>query len=181
MSVIIFLAVSSDGFIAAEDNNLEWFPTAEPAEGQDTGFDDLLARSSCLLMGRGTYDAVRKSGFWPYELPIFVATHRPLDEDHPDNVQAISGTLKEMLAALSEDDTLPAGDIYLDGPELIAEAIKKGLVDQATLTCVPAVLGKGKPMPELNDGPRQSQETSRKSIRLDDGSSLEQITFALVR
>lgn len=181
MRVRIYLAVSSDGFIAAEDDNLDWFPTAEPVEGEDTGFDDLLARCSCLLMGRGTYNAVRESGFWPYELPVFIATHRPLDEDHPDNVQAISGTIEEMLAALSEDDALPAGDIYLDGPALIAKAIEKGLVDQATLTYVPAVLAKGKPMPGLNSGPRQSQETGRKSIRLDDGSSLEQLTFTLIR
>jgi dihydrofolate reductase len=58
------IAVSLDGKIARPDGSVDDWLADYPAE--DFGIDAFLAGVDAILMGRGTYEAVRGLGDWPY-------------------------------------------------------------------------------------------------------------------
>lgn len=139
--VSVFIACSLDGFIAGRDNDLSWLPA--PEGGEDFGYRALLARTSAVLMGRGTYDVAAGFAEWPYaELPVFVASRRALDPVAP-TVHQISGTASELLAAVRR---YTDGGIYLDGGKLIRSFLDEDLVDDLTVTIVAVILGAGLPL-----------------------------------
>lgn len=145
MAVRVFIASSLDGFIAGEDDDLSWLGDPDgPAEPVDHGYDAFFAEIGALLMGRGTYDVVEGFDKWPYEdRPVLVATHRPL-EPKVDTVRAVRGDVEELLVQAQE----AAGDrdVYLDGGNLIRQALDAGRVDELTVSFIPVVLGRGIPL-----------------------------------
>ena len=150
--VRVFLASSLDGFIAGPDDDLSWLPTDEElinstdADPDGLEYDEFIAGVGALLMGRRTYDVVR--GFdvpWPYgDRPVLVATHRPLDDDPPSTVSAVSGAIEALIAQAK--DLAGSLDVYLDGGTLIRQAAEAGLIDDLTITLAPIALGSGHPL-----------------------------------
>ncbi len=57
------IAVSLDGRIARPDGATDWLMDQAPPE--EFGVDAFMAGVDAILMGRGTYDAVRAMGEWP--------------------------------------------------------------------------------------------------------------------
>jgi dihydrofolate reductase len=150
--VRVFIACSLDGFIAGEGNDLSWLmgpgsAVPPPPEGQpadDHGYGAFIAQIGALLMGRGTYDVVCGFEAWPYgELPVLVATTRTLQPAVPQ-VRAVSGSIEAMLAEARA--TAGAKDVYLDGGDLIRQALDADLVDELTVSMLPVVLGAGHPL-----------------------------------
>ena len=137
----VFIACSLDGFIAGVDDDLSWLP---PAGDDDHGYAAFMADVGALLMGRGTYDVVTGFDAWPYgERPVLVATTRPL-LPAVTAVRAVQGPI----AALVAEARVAAGegDVYLDGGELIRQALDADLIDELTVTVVPVILGAGHPL-----------------------------------
>ncbi len=54
--VILFIATSLDGFIAKEDDNLQWLYDVE-GEG-DNGYTEMYQSIDTIIMGKRTYDYV---------------------------------------------------------------------------------------------------------------------------
>lgn len=134
----VFIASSLDGFIAGPDDELDWldFPDVE-----DT-FTPFFADVGAILMGRRTYDVVSGFDEWQYgETPVLVATSRPMPDIQP-TVRGVTGTIGEMVAEAKR----VAGDrdVYLDGGELVRQALDAELVEEMTVTMVPVVLGAGR-------------------------------------
>lgn len=141
--VRIFLATSLDGFIAGTNDDLAWLP--DPLEGDgDFGYAAHMEHIGCLLFGRRTYDIVQSLGGGSYPpIPMLVATRRPLEAARPE-VRPVAGSIDELIAAARE--AAGGKDVYLDGGDLIRQAMDAGLVDQATISVVPVVLGTGIPL-----------------------------------
>ena len=72
MKVRVFIACSSDGFIAGPNDELDWLEGPDGA-AEDT-FTPFFKGISAMLMRRRTYDIVSNSeGDWPYgDTPIIV-------------------------------------------------------------------------------------------------------------
>ena len=88
--VIYMFAMTLDGFIAREDGGFDWLDNHPPDADYD--FDAFLASVTGIVIGRGTYDAVRRDGRWDYaKWPCVVATNRQVD-DLPPNAEAMAGT-----------------------------------------------------------------------------------------
>ncbi len=143
----VFIASSLDGFMAGEGDDLSWLPEGTEEEPlEDHGYDAFMADVGALLMGRRTYDTVR--GFevdWPYgDRPVLVATRRALDADPPASVRALSGSIEVLVAQALE--TAAGKDVYVDGGEIIRQALDAGLIDELIVTLVPVVLGRGVPL-----------------------------------
>lgn len=139
--VRVFIASSLDGFIAGEGDDLSWLPAADPG-GSDHGYGAFMAQVGALLMGRRTFDVVAGfEGPWPYGAkPVLVATQRPLTTAEPA-VRAVAGPI----ASLVQQAKLAAGegDVYLDGGDLIRQALDAGLIDELVVTLIPQLLGRG--------------------------------------
>ena len=138
--VRVFIACSLDGFIAGEGDDLSWLPDSP----EDHGYDALMADVGALLIGRATFDVA--SGFdpWPYgDRPVLVATTRSIVVPVP-TVREVSGPIAGLV---SEALHAAAGrDVYLDGGNLIRQALDADLIDELTVTFIPVVLGAGHPL-----------------------------------
>ncbi len=149
--VRVYMACSLDGFVAGPDHDLAWLhappPEGSPPVEDSTAlqFGDFMGQVGAMLMGRNTHDTVAAMGVeWPYgDVPVLVPTHRALTPAAP-TVRAVSGDIADIVAdakAAAGD-----GDVYLDGGDLVRQALDAGLVDELCLTLVPILLAEGIPL-----------------------------------
>ncbi len=145
--VQVFCAVSLDGYIAGNNDDLSWLDGAEGNEADDpdtVNFPGFMENIGAMLMGRRTYDIVMGFGEWPYgETPVLVATSRALNNP-PPGVSACSGEIRQLCRQAAEI----AGNrnVYLDGGGLITQALDADCIDELILSVVPTLLGKGIPL-----------------------------------
>lgn len=150
--VRVYIATSLDGFIAGPEDDLSWLmgpDAANPGGETDAGaltYDAFFADVGAVLMGRGTFDVVQRLGEGAHygERPVLVATHRELGEEVADTIRAVSGPISDLIVlAKSAAD---GKDVYIDGGNLIRQAIEADLVDELTITLAPIALGRGQPL-----------------------------------
>ncbi len=154
MAKLIYSAIISlDGYVADEDGNFDW---AEPDEEVHTFINDLERPVGTHLYGRRMYEVM---GAW--ETAHTLADQPPFIRDFADLWQAAhkivySKTLETVSSARTRIErnfdpeavrqmkALAGGDITVGGPDLAAQAIKAGLVDECHLFVAPIVVGGGK-------------------------------------
>jgi dihydrofolate reductase len=137
------IAASLDGKIARPDGSFDDWRAAEyPAE--DFGFDAFFAGVDANLMGRATYEAVRRHGDWPYPgKPTTVVTTRPLP-DPPPAVEAWSGDMAGVAAELEDRGHRR---VWIEGGgRVIRSMIAIGKLDVLELALIPTILGEGVPL-----------------------------------
>lgn len=137
-------------------------PTGE-ATGEDKEWlDTAMSGLGAVVAGRWTYEAAEHwGGSNPWDVPLFVVTHRP--EEQPDPAQGFTfvGDLESGL----EQAHRAAGDkvVHLmGGADLIRQALAQGKVDELSLIVAPVVLGEGK---RLFEGFRQSLDLQQLGVR----------------
>ncbi|HTE71341.1 MAG TPA: dihydrofolate reductase family protein [Actinomycetes bacterium] len=153
MAKLIYSAITSlDGYIADEDGNFDW---AAPDEEVHRFVNDLERPVGTYLYGRRMYEVMVA-----WETAHTLADQRPVMQDFAQLWQAAdkmvySKSLETPSSARTriEPDFDPAAvrqlktqaerDISVGGPELAAQAIKAGLVDEFHLFLVPIVVGGG--------------------------------------
>lgn len=145
--VRVYMACSLDGFIAGPDHDLEWLhrdhsaPGDLPADDDALRFEPFLKQIGAMLMGRATYDAVQAMGVWPYgEIPVLVATNRPFAPTRA-TVRSVCGPVVHLVDEARR--AAGAKDVYLDGGDLVQQALNASLVDELTVTFVPLILAGG--------------------------------------
>jgi dihydrofolate reductase len=153
MAKLIYSAIMSlDGYIADEDGNFDW---AAPDEEVHTFVNDLERPVGTYLYGRRMYEVMVA-----WETAHTFADQRPVMQDFAKIWQAADKVVySRTLAAVSsartriERDFDPeavrqlkasAGrDLTVGGPDLAAQAIRAGLVDEYHLFLTPFVVGGG--------------------------------------
>lgn len=137
------IAASLDGKIARPDGTVEdWLAADFPAE--DFGFDAFLASVDAILVGRATYDVLRRCGDWPYPgKPAVVMTTRPL-RDPPRDVEARSGDVAAVAAELEGRGRRRVW--IVGGGEVIRSMIAAGKFDVLEMALIPTILGEGVPL-----------------------------------
>jgi dihydrofolate reductase len=138
------IAVSLDGKIARPDGSVDdWLAADYPAE--DFGFDAFLAGVDAILMGRGTYDAVRRFGDWPHsDKPTVVLTTRPLEDPPPAGVEARSG---DVAAVAAELEARGYRRVWIEGGgQVVRSMIAIGRIDVLEMAVIPIILGDGIPL-----------------------------------
>jgi dihydrofolate reductase len=149
MKVVYHVAASLDGYIATNDHQLDWLfelgaPDPDP-------LPEFMAEVGAVVMGRNTLDWITRAltqepePTWPYSMPTFVATSRPLEPLPGADVQAVSGAVEEWMPAVAK----VAADrlIWLvGGGNLAAAMAERGLLHQMRVTLVPVCLGEGIPL-----------------------------------
>lgn len=139
--ISVFIAHSLDGYIATDDDSLDWLMTAG-AEEEDYGFTSFLADVDVVAMGRGTYEFIKDFPELPYGgRPVHVFTSR--DPGPRSGFEFYQRTPSE---AVARWEAQGVGKVYVDGGVLISQFLAAGLVDELTLTTVPLLLGSGKPL-----------------------------------
>ena len=153
MANLIYSAITSlDGYVADEDGNFDW---GAPDEEVHAFVNDLERPVGTYLYGRRMYEVMV---YW--ETAHTLADQPPVVRDFAEIWQATdkivySRTLEKVLsartrierefdpAAIRKMKGLAARDITVGGPDLAAQAIKAGLVDEFHMFVTPIVVGGG--------------------------------------
>jgi dihydrofolate reductase len=154
MAKLIYSAITSlDGYVADAAGNFDW---AEPDAEVHRFVNDLERTVGTYLYGRRMYEVMV---FW--ETAKTLANQPPMAQDYAEIWQTANkivysktlGTVSSARTRIERDFDAEAvremkarseTDISVGGPELAAQAIQAGLVDEFHLFITPVVVGGGK-------------------------------------
>jgi dihydrofolate reductase len=146
--LVLYIATSLDGYIATEDDSLEWLFKTE-GEG-DNGYSEFYNTVDTILIGRRTYDWVmeKEEGKFPYKNKKCYVFSRS-EKGKNENVEFINQDVVEFTNKIKR---LEGGNIWLvGGGNLLNSFIKERLVDEFIITISPTLIGRGIPLFNKND------------------------------
>jgi dihydrofolate reductase len=145
-----YTATSLDGFIATEDDALDWlFPLGDPSTSSYPAF---VAEVGALAMGSTTFEWIVRHGEqaeagspWPYAQPTWVFTRRRLPPPAGTDVRFVAGDVRPVHAAMRE--AAGAKNLWIvGGGDLAGQFFDAGLLDELIVQVGSATLGRGKPL-----------------------------------
>jgi dihydrofolate reductase len=142
--IVGYIAASLDGFIADENNSLDWLFRYD---GMDLGEHDyrIFVKSiRTIVMGRGTYEFIAKDPSpWAYEEQrVIVVTSRPID--NPKGSFEIRANVDDLIAELR---ALDDGDVWMMGGGMLQMTfMERGALDEIEIYVIPELLGGGRPL-----------------------------------
>lgn len=150
MKTIYYTASSLDGYIADQENSLDWlFQFGDP---EDSSYPEFIKSIGAVAMGSTTYEWVlphlpKDAGGrtqWVYEQPTWVFSTRSLPKLETGEIYFVEGDVKpiyeEMAAAAKGKDLWIAG-----GGDLVGQFYDQGLLDEIIVTIASVTLAKGAP------------------------------------
>jgi uncharacterized protein YecE (DUF72 family)/dihydrofolate reductase len=149
-----FTATSIDGFIADEDNSLDWLFQAHQ-EHDEGGWEAFIAAIGAMAMGATTYEwavehdkLLENPDKWHEyygDIPCWVFTHRELPAIPNADIRFVRGGVRPVH---DEMTGVAAGkNIWLvGGGELVGAFADEGLLDEIQLHVAPVMLGAGAPL-----------------------------------
>jgi dihydrofolate reductase len=150
MKTQYFTATSLDGFIATEDDSLDWlFPLGDVS---DSSYPEFIAEVGALAMGSATYQwmirnaekvASEMGSPWPYTQPAWIFTSRTLPAIEGAKIRFVKGDVRHV----HEEMRVAAGakNIWIvGGGDLAGQFHDAGLLDELIVQIGSATLGRGK-------------------------------------
>jgi dihydrofolate reductase len=168
--VILYIAMSRDGFIAGADGQLDFLDPYQ-VEGEDYGYSEFMHTIGSIIVGRKTYETVLGMGY-PYhpDLQVIVASRSGMKSEQKNLVYygGLWRPLIDQLKATQENN------IYCDGgAELARSLINEQLIDEIILSVIPVSLYQGTLLFEQGLVPSDFELMSKKSFQ----SGLEQCHY----
>ena len=155
MAKLIYLAITSlDGYVADERGNFDW---SVPDDEVHALVNDLERPAGTYLYGRRMYEVMAvwetmdHAADQPSVVYDFAAIWQAADKIVYSTTLETVSTARTRIerafdpAAIRELKETAAGDITVGGPELAAQAVRAGLVDEFHWFVAPVVVGGGKP------------------------------------
>ncbi len=151
MSRTIYLtATTLDGYIADEQDSLEWLFAQDIDPAGANSHEALMAGVGAVVMGRTTYEWVRDhlhaaKERWPYAIPTWVITHAQLSGIDGADIRFAQGAVAPIHAAITE--AAGARNVWVvGGGDLAGQFADAGLLDQLVVSIAPVTLGAGRPL-----------------------------------
>src|SRR5215204_2290872 len=154
MAKLIYSAITSlDGYVADEDGNFDW---AAPDEEVHTFVNDLEREVGTYLYGRRMYEVM---SYW--ETAHALTDRSPVEQDYAQiwrsadkivysrTLEAVSSSKTRIKRDFDAEAVLKMKgqarrNISVGGPDLAAQVLEAGLVDELSLFLTPIVVGSGK-------------------------------------
>ena len=102
-----------------------------------------MARTGAIVVGRWMYEA---AGHWgdknPWDMPVFVVTHRPEEEPDTGEFNFVGGfdeAIQRAREVAGDKDVAIGG-----GADVIRQGLDAGVVDELAIIVAPVILGGGK-------------------------------------
>jgi dihydrofolate reductase len=152
MKTQYFTATSLDGFIATEDDSLDWlFPLGDL---DDSCYPAFIAEVGALAMGSTTYEwmlrhaetvAAKAGSPWPYTQPAWIFSSRKLPRIEGAELRFVQGDVRavhaEMRAAAGSKNIWVVG-----GGDLAGQFYDASLLDELIVQVGSVTLGRGRPL-----------------------------------
>ncbi len=149
-----FTACTIDGFIADENQSLDWLYEAPHGEDEG-GWDEFIGNVGPMAMSATTYESMlrdhemlvnpqRWREFYE-DRPCWVFSHRDLPPIPTVDIRIVSGDVRSVYDEMVA--TLPGKNIWIvGGGELVGQFDDAGLLDEVWLGMRPVFLGSGAPL-----------------------------------
>ncbi len=141
--VILFIAMSLDGYIADSKGGVDWL--VGQGDGDESGkvYSNFVKDVDTVLMGWNTYRQITEElspGKWVYEsLKTYVVTHR-----QQASSEKICFTAENPAALVRRLKTEKEKNIWIcGGARLIRQLVREDAIDCYYLTVIPTILGSG--------------------------------------
>lgn len=141
--VVLFIAMSLDGYIADENGQVAWLEGQNPdAETPDT-YAEFVKDVDTVIMGWNTYHQVATElspDEWVYHgLTSYVVTHREMP-----STEEIVFTQTPPCCLVDELKRKEGKKIWIcGGADLIWQLMKSDQIDEYYISVIPTILGKG--------------------------------------
>lgn len=152
MKTQYYTATSLDGFIATEDDSLDWLFSL--GNLSDSSYPEFVAEVGALAMGSATYEwmlrnadrvAADTGSPWPYSQPTWIFTRRKLPAVAGADVRFAADDVRlvhaQMRAAAGNKNIWLVG-----GGDLVGQFHDAGLLDEMIVQIGSVTLGRGKPL-----------------------------------
>jgi dihydrofolate reductase len=152
MKTQYYTATSLDGFLATEDDSLEWLFALGSLN--ESSYPEFISKVGALAMGSATYEwmlrnaekvAAETGSAWPYAQPTWVFTSRSIPAVDGADIRFVHGDVR----AVHSEMRAIAGDKNLwivGGGDLAGQFHDAGLLDELIVQVGSVTLGKGKPL-----------------------------------
>lgn len=147
-----YTAASLDGFIATEDDSLDWLFSL--GDINDTSYPSFIAEVGALTMGSATYEwmlrhadkmAKETGSPWPYTQPTWVFSSRKLPAIEGADIRFVTGDVKPVHAEMAR--AAGAKNIWIvGGGDLAGQFFDANLLDEVIVQVGSVTLGRGKPL-----------------------------------
>jgi dihydrofolate reductase len=150
MTTQYYTASSIDGFIATEDDSLDWlFPLADP---EKTSYPAFISEVGAIAMGSSTYEWLLRhavklgavdEGVWPYSQPTWIFSSRKLDAPAGTDIRFVQGDIRPVHVQMKE--AANTKNIWvMGGGDLAGQFFDAGLLDEIIVQIGSVSLGRGK-------------------------------------
>lgn len=152
MKTQYYTATTLDGFIADDNDSLDWLFTCERSKEMMSHYEQFFSAIGAAAMGSTTYEwlvdhqnLLEEPEKWPYEIPTWVFSSRSLPRVEGADIRFVQGDVApvhaEMAAAAGDKNIWVAG-----GGDLVGQFHDQGLLDELILNVAPVTLRSGKPL-----------------------------------
>jgi dihydrofolate reductase len=152
MKTIYYAAASLDGFIATEDDSLDWLFSL--GDLNDSSYPEFISGVGALAMGSATYEwmlrsadkvAAQAGSAWPYSQPAWIFSTRQLPAIEGADIRFVSGDVREAHAEMRA--AAGTRNIWIvGGGDLAGQFNDCGLLDELIIQIGSCTLGAGKPL-----------------------------------
>lgn len=159
--VILFIAMSLDGYIADKNGNVDWLQD-QGGESEDIdSYSEFIKDVDTVIMGWNTYNQIvteLSPDEWVYSaLTTYVVTHR--EHESTENIRFVNEDLAGLIDRLRREDGKSIG--ICGGANTIQQLVRLNMIDCYYITVIPTLLCAG--------------------IRLFDNGAAEEIKLKLIK
>jgi len=150
MSTVYYTATTLDGYLADEQDSLDWLFVQDIDEDGAMNYKEFIADVGAVVMGRTTYEWIRghmatTGEAWAYAMPTWVVTHADLPGMDGADIRFVEGDVAPIHAAMVE--AAGGKDVWVvGGGDLAAQFAEAGLLDRVMVSIAPVTLGAGRPL-----------------------------------
>lgn len=141
--VVLFIAMSLDGYIAKENGSVDWLCGQNPKEETLDTYSEFIKDVDTVVMGWNTYHQVvteLSPAEWVYpDLLSYVITHRELPAT--DHIIFSQESPCEVVRKLKQQQ---GKSIWIcGGASIIQQLIREDFIDEYCISVIPTLLGSG--------------------------------------
>lgn len=152
MKTQYYTATSIDGFLADEDNSLDWLFQFGEVEGVNDDYAQFIDQVGAVAMGSTTYEwlvehenLLEEPEKWPYDVPVWVFSSRNLSVVDGADVRFVQGDVAPIHAEMVK--AADGKNLWLvGGGDLVGQFHDRGLLDEIILSVAPVTLASGAPL-----------------------------------
>ena len=141
--VVLFIAMSLDGFIADAYGHVDWLSGQRPNEDDMRTYKEFIKGVDSVVMGWKTYHQIVTElsvEDWFYkDLNSFVITHHDIVSN--EKITAVHGDICAFIETLKKEE---GKNIWIcGGADVVRQLMKQQMIDRYHISIIPIILGDG--------------------------------------